>query len=222
MPTRRYAAFLRGIMPTNSNMAELVRAFEAAGFTGVKTVIASGNVIFDAPAAKEEALEKMAEAAMKAELGRVFTPMVRSIEHLEGIVEADPFAAHRLSKEARRVVSFVREPADKLAVPVELGRAKIIAREGREIFTTYLPEKTPVFMTLIEKTFGKNVTTRTWQTVERVIAKARAEESPAKKKAPAKKTPPAAKKATRTKKVTPKKAASGTAKRVSKKTAARK
>ena len=34
---------------------------------------------------------------------------------------------------------------------------------------TYLPNpKGPVFMTLIEKTFGKAVTTRTWETVTKV------------------------------------------------------
>ena len=40
----RYAAFLRGVMPTNCKMADLKKAFEAAGFTGVKTFLASGNV----------------------------------------------------------------------------------------------------------------------------------------------------------------------------------
>ena len=40
---------------------------------------------------------------------------------------------------------------------------------GREVFTTYLPTpKGPVFMTLIEKTFGKDVTTRTWDTIKKV------------------------------------------------------
>jgi len=43
---RRYAAFLRGVMPTNRKMPELKRCFEVAGFTEVKTVLASGNVVF--------------------------------------------------------------------------------------------------------------------------------------------------------------------------------
>jgi uncharacterized protein (DUF1697 family) len=34
----RYAAFLRGVMPTNCKMPELKRAFEDAGFKDVKTV----------------------------------------------------------------------------------------------------------------------------------------------------------------------------------------
>lgn len=164
-------------------MAELARAFEAAGFTSVKTVLASGNVVFDASTGKEDALEEKAEAAMQAELGRVFMPMVRSIEHLEKMVADDPFSGHGLSKDAKYVVSFVRAPAKKLKLPAELGKAKIVSLKGREIYTAYEPEGTPVFMTLIEKTFGKEVTTRTWQTVQKVIAKARAADAPAKKAA---------------------------------------
>ena len=42
---------------------------------------------------------------------------------------------------------------------------------GREIFTAYVPQPSnPVFMTLIEKTFGKDLTTRTWDTVKKCAA----------------------------------------------------
>ena len=41
----RYAAFLRGVMPTNCKMPQLKAAFEAAGFTDVKTLLGSGNVV---------------------------------------------------------------------------------------------------------------------------------------------------------------------------------
>ena len=47
--------------------------------------------------------------------------------------------------------------------------ARILHVRGREVFTAYLPTpKGPVFMTLIEKTFGADVTTRTWDTVQKV------------------------------------------------------
>jgi hypothetical protein len=40
---------------------------------------------------------------------------------------------------------------------------------GQEVFSAYVPSpRGPVFMTLIEKTFGKEVTTRTWDTVRKV------------------------------------------------------
>jgi len=61
----------------------------------------------------------------------------------------------------------------KLRLPIELDGARILLMKGREVFSVYVPTpKGPVFMGLIEKTFGKAVTTRTWDTVARV-AKAR-------------------------------------------------
>jgi hypothetical protein len=58
-------------------------------------------------------------------------------------------------------------PRSRPALPVDLHDARIHAMADREAFTTYFPGygKGPVFMTLIEKTFGKDVTTRTWETV---------------------------------------------------------
>ena len=45
---------------------------------------------------------------------------------------------------------------------------RILASTGREVFTAYVPSpRGPVFMTLIEKTFGSEVTTRTWDTVRK-------------------------------------------------------
>ncbi|MFL5446118.1 MAG: hypothetical protein ACJ78W_16495, partial [Myxococcales bacterium] len=69
-----------------------------------------------------------------------------------------------------RVVTFLREPrGNKLALPVELDGARILSVQGTEVFSAYVPgPKGPVFMTLIEKTFGKDVTTRTWDTVRKV------------------------------------------------------
>lgn len=167
----RYVAFLRGVSPMNAKMPELKAAFEAAGFTNVKTVLGSGNVVFDARAASEAALEKKAEAAMKKALGRHFYTIVRSVEHLEGLAAADPFATHKLPKAAKRVTSFLREPpAAKPKLPVEQQEARVLALHGRDVFSAYVPQpNNPVFMNLIEKTFGKDITTRTWDTVLKCI-----------------------------------------------------
>jgi uncharacterized protein (DUF1697 family) len=166
----RYAAFLRGVSPVNASMPKLVGAFEAAGFTGVKTFLASGNVAFDARAATEAALEKRAEAAMTKALGKAFFTIVRPVEHLRALLASDPYAKFRVGREAKRVVTFLRnEPEQRVALPVELDSARILALRGREAFTAYVPSaKGPVFMTLIEKTFGKQQTTRTWDTVTKV------------------------------------------------------
>ena len=52
---------------------------------------------------------------------------------------------------------------------VEMHGARILAMQDGEIFSCYLPTpKGPVFMTLIQKTFGKDQTTRTWDTIAKV------------------------------------------------------
>jgi len=165
----RYVAFLRGVSPTNANMAELRRCLENAGYSNVKTVLASGNVVFDANSRSATALAAEIEAAMAKDLGRSFMTIVRSSKSLQALIEADPFARHRLPAHAKRVVTFLRVPhKGKISLPIEVDGAKILAVRGGEAFTAYVPSpKGPVFMTLIEKTFGKDVTTRTWDTVQK-------------------------------------------------------
>ncbi|NUQ21998.1 MAG: DUF1697 domain-containing protein [Gemmatimonadaceae bacterium] len=167
----RYAAMLRGIMPTNAQMPALRAAFEAAGFGEVKTVLGSGNVVFTAPRATEASLERKAEAAMTRELGRSFFTIVRPIDALRELLASDPFAGFDVALEAKRVVTFLRDaPSARVALPVELEGATIHAVVGREVFTSYVRgPTTPVFMTLIERTFGKDVTTRTWETVAKIV-----------------------------------------------------
>ncbi len=46
-------------------MPELKRSFEAAGFRNVRTVLSSGNVIFDASSSDERTLERCAEEAIE-------------------------------------------------------------------------------------------------------------------------------------------------------------
>ena len=168
----RYAAFLRGVSPMNAKMPELRRAFESAGFDNVRTLLSSGNVVFDARTAKPVALEKKAEAAMEKALGRTFMTIVRGVDELQAMIAGDPFARFRLPKDAKRIVTFVRgEASGKLKLPIELDGAQILAVRGSEVYSAYVPSpKGPVFMTLIEKTFGKDVTTRTWDTVRKCAA----------------------------------------------------
>jgi uncharacterized protein (DUF1697 family) len=165
----RYAAFLRGVMPTNAKMPELKKCFEEAGFGDVRTILSSGNVIFDAKKTSEAALERRAAAAMEKRLGRAFYTIVRPVSRLSEIIEADPFAQFRLPANAKRVITFLREPhGARLSLPIEVDGARVLAMDGREIFTAYVPNaRGPVFMTLIQKTFGENVTTRTWDTVRK-------------------------------------------------------
>ncbi len=157
-------------MPTNAKMTELRASFEAAGFTAVRTVLSSGNIVFDARAASPASLERRAEAAMKERLGRGFLAIVRPVDALRSLVATDPYRGFRLPSDAKRIVTFLRKAADPgISLPIEVDGARILCVRGGEAFGAYVrTPRGPVFMTLVEKTFGEEVTTRTWDTVRKV------------------------------------------------------
>ncbi len=150
-----YAALLRGIMPSNPNMKnERLRAvFEGLGFSNVKTVISSGNVIFDSKMKDIPALEKKIETALLKELGIKSPAYIRSKEELRHLLKKDPFKGLEHGRKLYLIVSFVRSAP-------------------REIFTIIdMTAGTAGFMRDIEKKYDKDVTTRTWKTVERILTK---------------------------------------------------
>jgi uncharacterized protein (DUF1697 family) len=165
----RYVAFLRGVSPMNASMARLKHAFEAAGFADVRTLLSSGNVVFSGSQASEAAIVRAVETAIKEHLARHFFTIVRRTRDLRELIDSDPFAAFRLPPKAKRVVTFLRKPHKKeLSLPISADGARILAIRGREAFSAYVPNpRGPVFMTLIERTLGDEVTTRTWDTVRK-------------------------------------------------------
>lgn len=167
----RYAAFLRGVSPMNAKMPDLERAFEAAGFSDVTTVLASGNVLFTADNTGVARLQAEAEAAMEARLGRSFLTIVRPVNGLQTLLDSNPYKGFKMPAGSKRIVTFLRDlPSRRLLLPIERDGARILSIRGGVAFGAYVPSpKGPVFMSLLEKTFGKAQTTRTWQTLERVL-----------------------------------------------------
>ena len=151
-----YVALLRGIMPTNPNMRnEKLRAvFEMLGFSNVKTVISSGNVIFESNSKSVTTLEQKIEKALLKELGIKSPAYVRSKKDLEQMVKKDPFKGKEHKSNTYLIVSFLKKEPGEIFSVVDLSNAK-----------------TPEFMRDIEKKYGKDVTTRTWKTIERILVK---------------------------------------------------
>jgi uncharacterized protein (DUF1697 family) len=156
----------------NARMPELRRCFAEAGFGNVATVLASGNVVFDSRRKSDAALARQAEAAMAASLDPGFPVLVRPVAHLQALLDADPFARFRLPAGAKKVVTLLREPVPAPpSLPLEKNGARLLAIEGLEAFSAYVPTPgAPAFMALLEKAFGKAITTRTWDTVRKCAA----------------------------------------------------
>lgn len=166
----------------NLQMPALKACLEQAGFSDVKTLLSSGNVTFAARTSSEEVLEKKIEAALKKTVGRAFMTLVRSIEALQALLASDPFRAAPGDAAAKRVVTFLREPpAQPPKLPIAFDGVRILRLIDREVFSDYVVgPRGPVFMTLLEKTFGADITTRTWETVRKVAHPSPAAPSPSK------------------------------------------
>ena len=94
---------------------------------------------------------------------------MRASEYLQNLIEPDRFAEFSLPSRAKRVVTFLRRPAENLiTLPIVRDGVHILAVTGTEVLTAYVPDpKGPVFMGQLERTFGTNITTRTLDTVRK-------------------------------------------------------
>jgi len=105
---------------------------------------------------------------MQEGLDRAFDTHMRTTAELQALLDADPFAAFKLPADAKRIVTFVRSAKAGLKLPIEQDGARILALRGGEVLGAYVrSDKGPVFMTLLERTFGKDITTRTLDTVRK-------------------------------------------------------
>ncbi len=151
-----YTAFLRGIMPMNPNMRnEKLRAvFESLGFSNVQSVISSGNIIFQSSSKDSVGLENKIEKALLKELNIKSPAYIRSKEQLEALIEKNPFRDAEHNSKSYLIVSFLKKSPGEICTVLDLSGPK-----------------TPAFMATLDKKFNKEVTTRTWKTVGRIVQK---------------------------------------------------
>lgn len=174
----KYAALLRGIGPGNPNMRndKLRGVFESLGFLNVQTVISSGNVLFESNSADIPALEEKIEKAISSRLGFHSTTIIRSLEQLQQTSANDPFADIEHSPTNYLTVTFLKKelPTD-LRLPYQPpGKSyTLLAMRGQAIYSVVdlTGSRAPDFMVWLEKQFSKEITTRTWKTVNRILAK---------------------------------------------------
>jgi uncharacterized protein (DUF1697 family) len=88
-----YVALLRAVNVGGTGklpMTELAAMCERAGFSNVKTYIASGNVVFKS--AKSEAqVKKLLEKALADYAGKPVGAMMRTAAEMRAVLEANPF-----------------------------------------------------------------------------------------------------------------------------------
>ena len=173
-----FVAFLRGINVGGNKlikMTELKQAFESLGFREVQTLIASGNVVFCAASAKADVLLQKIEQKLKKTFGHDIPVIMRTLGQLRKLAAANPFKGVKITPETRLNVSFLADKArSDLKIPYATPKEDfcILKVSGGEVFSVVDLSKggsTLDAMSFIEKEFGRNTTTRNWNTINRIL-----------------------------------------------------
>ena len=164
-----YVAFLRGINLGKRSVKspELKAAYEAMGFAGVRTLLASGNVIFEAPTPPDPA---RLESGFEAAFGFASGTVLRSQDELRALIAADPFSGRTEDDDTKLYVTFTQSvisvtPAPR-AVP---GDFELVKQTDRELFILAFRMPNGRFgagIDQLHKSLGKSLwTSRNYNTV---------------------------------------------------------
>ena len=177
-----HAAFLRGINVGGHklvSMNRLAQAFESLDFKNVRTLLASGNVLFDAPPRSRAGLVRRIEARLEQTFGHEITVILRRLDELQALAALNPFRRIRVTPRTRLFVTFLSEkPRTRLKIPYtspdKSFRILRLARGEVCSVLTLGPQWSRNLrqMDILEKEFGKKITTRSWSTVLRVLGAA--------------------------------------------------
>lgn len=176
MPT--CVALLRGINVGGNKvikMADLAKAFTSLGFANVRTLLASGNVVFEASNAKAAA-SPVIEAKLEQAFGKKIGVIVRSGQEIRAMVASDPFKGIAVTPQTRLYVTFLADkPKNTMKIPYEFPEKdfRILRLGDGALFSvlTLSPTRgTTDAMGILEKEFGKRVTTRNWNTIMKLAA----------------------------------------------------
>ena len=167
----RWAALLKGFNVGGKRMpmGELKKNFEGAGLRDAKTLLASGNIVFDSEETDGSRLEAAIEA-MLAGHGLKVAVLVRNAEEIRAVIAANPFPEVAEERPNQMIVTFHREnfPTDALGRLAEIyeGPERLKAH-GRELYADY-PDgqgKSKLSETMPKAKFPKIATARNWNTV---------------------------------------------------------
>ena len=173
---QRFAGFLRNVMVGRNGLsAEVLREFVAqAGGHQPRSHLATGNLTFSASPELLEVIRAGIEDSIESVLGRREEVFIRSVASLASAVRSDPFAEMMADDVYERCVTFVpAEPRASLSLPMQTPRGDAVlfdCRAGGVLSITRLISGRPGQPgRFLESTLGLRVTTRNWNTIERIV-----------------------------------------------------
>jgi len=154
-------------------MAALRAALEAAGFTGVKTYLQSGNAVVTTPSASPAKVGREVEAVIEKEFGFPVKVVVRSRKQIEQVIAGDPFG--ELAENPSRYFVTFCDPAPDAAKLAHLAAADFeperFVLDGDTLYCWY-PEgvrDSPLEKAIVRSKLGVTVTARNWNTVNKLL-----------------------------------------------------
>jgi uncharacterized protein (DUF1697 family) len=168
-----YVLLLRGVNlggSTALSMPDLKTVLTGLGFTGVATVLRSGNAVFDAERAPEPA---EIEAALAAEVGLRTRCLVRTEAQLRAVVDGHPFRDVADNGSRMQVYFLEANPtAAQLAEhdPVALDPDRV--RVGDHAIYQWCPDgiaKAPALIPLLDRGWKVLGTARNWNTTTKLL-----------------------------------------------------
>lgn len=155
-------------------MAELRDKLTQLGCDNIRTLLNSGNFVFESNQPDIRELENKLEDFLTQSFGFPIPVILRTRKEISDLVDENPFSQIELHKDIRLYVSFLKEsPEIKLDLPYfsDDGSYKIISIQNRTILSVLdlSATSTPKRMKKLEELFGKNLTTRNWNTVRKVV-----------------------------------------------------
>lgn len=118
MNNRCYVALLRGINVGRAKriaMADLRKIVGDLGFTEVRTLLNSGNLVFMGPKATHKEVRRAIEEALVMKLGVPSRVTVLDSDELAQVVAENPLPG-RVDEPSRLLVFFLTRPRDRVAL----------------------------------------------------------------------------------------------------------
>jgi uncharacterized protein (DUF1697 family) len=174
----KYAAFLRGINVGGHKtvpMEGLKKTFASLGFQNVKTLLASGNILFDAPETTIVELTQKISAYLEKIFGFEIGVLVRTKVEIQKLTDSAPFKKIRVTPQTRLYVTFISgKPKGALKIPYESPGKEIRILQASDSAVLSVVTLSPGvgtidLMGILEKEFGKNITTRNWNTIIKMV-----------------------------------------------------
>jgi uncharacterized protein (DUF1697 family) len=168
-----YVALLRGVNVggVSIKMADLAEVVRGLGYTDVKTVLASGNVLFTTPDAASAA-KKALEAALRERFGYEAWVHVLPVDAIRDLVAAYPFP-RSAERHAYLVFAVTPEVRDEL-LAVELDPAVEQARAGDGVIYWSVPKGSTLDSVMgkaqSKASYKPWLTTRNLNTLEKLLA----------------------------------------------------